>query len=218
VYVFGYHGKLQEVMQILHDADVEVPFVMPENVYHFSRVCEKHGMSFGELVLTSQREGKELLSKDLPCIAFYHMNQKNKAGLDNFRVCVSGWEFTSAIRRTGLKEYVVALSDHSDFDGLMELFLEAESSKIDRSALGQTLIDASKVVCYVSAASRIVRVGLLIIETQVLVLSCAPHHFLSRLYAMSPTYPRAVNTVNHSSDGVSKKMSMTSIAATMNPQ
>jgi len=120
VYVFGYHGKLQEVMQILHDADVEVPFVMPENVYYFSRVCEKHGMSFGELVLTSQREGKELLSKDLPCIAFYHMNQKNKVGLDNFRVCVSGWEFTSAIRRTGLKEYVVALSDHSDFDGLME--------------------------------------------------------------------------------------------------
>jgi len=30
VYVFGYHGKLQEVMQILNDADVTVPFVMPE--------------------------------------------------------------------------------------------------------------------------------------------------------------------------------------------
>ena len=119
-YVFGYHGKLQEVMQILHDACVEVPFVMPENVYHLSKVCERHGMRLGELVLTSQREGKELLGKDLPCIAFYHMNQKNKVGLDNFRVCVSGWEFTSAIRRTGLKEYVVALSDHSDFDGLLE--------------------------------------------------------------------------------------------------
>ncbi len=33
VYVFGYHGKLQEIMQILRDADVAVPFVMPERVY-----------------------------------------------------------------------------------------------------------------------------------------------------------------------------------------
>jgi putative mRNA 3-end processing factor len=77
-------------------------------------------MNLGELVLSSNREGRELLSKDLPCVAFYHMNQKNKVGLDNFRICVSGWEFTSAIRRTGLKEYILALSDHSDFDGLME--------------------------------------------------------------------------------------------------
>ncbi len=70
VYVFSYHGKLQEVMQILHDASVEVPFVMPENVYNISRVCEKHNMSFGELVLRSQKEGKELLSKSLPCVSF----------------------------------------------------------------------------------------------------------------------------------------------------
>jgi len=120
VYVFGYHGKLQEVMQILHDAGVEVPFITPENVHRFSKVCEKHGMRFGELVLSSEREAQEMLSKDLPCIAFYHMNQKNKVGLDSFRVCVSGWEFTSATRRTGLKEYTVALSDHSDFNGLLE--------------------------------------------------------------------------------------------------
>ena len=47
VYVFGYHGKLQEVMQILRDADVEVPFVMPERVYEVTKVCEKHGMRLG---------------------------------------------------------------------------------------------------------------------------------------------------------------------------
>lgn len=37
VYVFGYHGKLQEVMQILNDAKVEVPFIVPERVFHVSR-------------------------------------------------------------------------------------------------------------------------------------------------------------------------------------
>jgi len=143
VYVFGYHGKLQEVMQILHDADVQVPLVMPEDVYHFSKVCEKHGMIFGELVLSSQREGRELLNRDLPCVALYHMNRKNKVGLNSFRVCVSGWEFTSAIRRTGVKEYVVALSDHSDFDGLMEYVKHSEPELVitdnSRVTHGETL-------------------------------------------------------------------------------
>jgi len=55
------------------------------------------------------------------------------------------------------------------------------------------------------------------------ILSCASsiltllHHFWSMLYALSPTYPRAVKTVNHSSRGMSKKMNVTSIAATINP-
>jgi len=33
---------------------------------------------------------------------------------------VSGWEFNSACCQVAEKEYVVALSDHSDFDGLVE--------------------------------------------------------------------------------------------------
>jgi len=57
VYVFGYHGKLQEVMQILHRADVCVPFVMPERVFRVSKVCEAHGMRLGCLALSTEKEG-----------------------------------------------------------------------------------------------------------------------------------------------------------------
>jgi len=91
VYVFGYHGKLQEVMQILRDADVQVPFVMPERVYEVTKVCEKHGMRLGCLSLSSDKEGHELLDGNLPCVAFYHMNQRQHVGLRNARICVSGW-------------------------------------------------------------------------------------------------------------------------------
>jgi len=120
VYVFGYHGKLQEVMQILHQADVKAPFVVPERVFHVSRVCEQHGMRLGRLMLSEEREAKELLEKNLPCIAFYHMGSRSKVGRGHFRVCVSGWEFNSPCREIADNEYVVALSGHSDFDGLME--------------------------------------------------------------------------------------------------
>jgi putative mRNA 3-end processing factor len=120
VYIFGYHGKLQEVMEILHEADVKAPFVVPERVFHVSKVCEQHGMHLGRLMLAEQREAKELLERNAPCIAFYHMGLRNKVGLDHFRVCVSGWEFNAPCREIAKNEYVIALSDHSDFDGLVE--------------------------------------------------------------------------------------------------
>ncbi|MCW4047508.1 MAG: MBL fold metallo-hydrolase [Candidatus Bathyarchaeota archaeon] len=120
VYVFGYHGKLQEVMEILRDADVEVPFVMPERVYRVSKVCAAHGMRLGDLTLSTEGEGRELLEGDLPCVAFYHMNARGSVGLRSSRICVSGWEFHSPCRQIGDREHLVALSDHSDFDGLVE--------------------------------------------------------------------------------------------------
>jgi putative mRNA 3-end processing factor len=120
VFVFGYHGKLQEVMQILTDADVTVPFVMPERVFKMSKVCEHHGMRLGCLTQSTQDEAREMLNENLPCVAFYHMNSRGTVGLDASRICVSGWEFRSACRQISHNEHVIALSDHSDFDGLIE--------------------------------------------------------------------------------------------------
>ena len=120
VYVFGYHGKLQEVMQILHKAGVKAPFIMPEKVFHVSKICERHGMRLGRLMLSVEKEAKELLEENAPCIAFYHMGSKRRVGQGYFRVYVSGWEFNSPCREVADREYVVALSDHSDFNGLIE--------------------------------------------------------------------------------------------------
>jgi putative mRNA 3-end processing factor len=120
VYVFGYHGKIQEVMEILHRADLNVPFIAPEGVFQVSKVCQSHGMRLGRLMLSTEPEAENLLGTNSPCIGFYHMGSRSAVGLNSFRLLVSGWEFYSAIRQTGNKEYVVALSDHSDFNGLLE--------------------------------------------------------------------------------------------------
>jgi putative mRNA 3-end processing factor len=120
VYIFSYHGKLQEVMQILHEANINVPFIAPEKVFHVSKVCEKHGMRLGRLMLSEETEAKELLEKDVPCIAFCHMNNKNKIGHSHLRLYISGWEFNHPKKQIGDKEYIIALSDHSDYDDLIE--------------------------------------------------------------------------------------------------
>ena len=130
VYVFGYYGKLQEVMQILRRADVCVPFVMPERVFHVSKICEAHGMQVGDFTLSTAKEGKELLDKDLPCVAFYHMNTRQKVGLRSSRICVSGWEFRSPCRQIGEREHLVALSDHSDFNGLLDYVKRSKPKRV----------------------------------------------------------------------------------------
>jgi len=130
VYVFGYHGKLQEIMQILRGADVSVPFVMPERVFRVSKVCEAHGMRLGSLTLATEKEGRELLDGNLPCVAFYHMNARRSVGLIGSRVCVSGWEFHSPCRQIGEREHLVALSDHSDFDGLIEYVRRCKPKRV----------------------------------------------------------------------------------------
>ena len=130
VYVFGYHGKLQEAMQLLRDADVSVPFVMPHRVHEVAQVCKRHGMRLGEMSLSTDADGRELLEGDLPCVAFYHMNARGFVGLRNARICLSGWEFSKASKQIGDREYLVALSDHSDFDGLIEYVRRSRAKKV----------------------------------------------------------------------------------------
>ena len=130
VYVFGYHGKLQEIMQILHEAAIKAPFVTSEKVFHVSKVCEKHGMNLGRLMLPSEEETWQLLREGAPCVAFYHMNTSGKIGQESFRIIVSGWEFNTPIRQTGSNQYIVALSDHSDYDGLMEYVRQSKPQQV----------------------------------------------------------------------------------------
>lgn len=147
VYVFGYHGKLQETMQILHTAQIKAPFVMPEKVFHVSKICERYGMRLGRLLLSSTDEGKELLQRRNPCVAFFHMGSKGRVGEDAFRICVSGWEFSAPCREVGKNEYVIALSDHSDFNGLLQYVKESRPTLVitDNYRVGDAEILAKEI-------------------------------------------------------------------------
>jgi predicted metal-dependent RNase len=93
---------------------------MPEKVFHVSKVCERHSMRLGRLMLSEENEARELMERNSSFVAFYHMGSRSKVGQEAFRICVSGWEFGTPCREINDREYVVALSDHSDFTGLVE--------------------------------------------------------------------------------------------------
>ncbi len=129
VYVFGYHGKLQEVMQILRNARIEAPYVVPAKVFRLSEISERHGMNLGRYLLFSDDEAQSMLRKEDSFVGFYHMNSRRYIGKDAFRILVSGWEFSSPRRQIGVNEHIVALSDHSDFEGLLR-YVEESSPEL----------------------------------------------------------------------------------------
>jgi len=130
VYIFSYHGKLQEIMQILHTAQIKAPFITPERVFQITKICQKHGMHTGQILHAETAEAQQLLTKNQPAIAFHHINTKARIGSDKFRITVSGWEFNTPIRQTTNKDYTITLSDHSDYNGLIEYIRQSKPKQL----------------------------------------------------------------------------------------
>ena len=121
VYIFGYHGKLQKMMRILYEAKIEVPFVVPDKIFNVSKVCEQHGMKLGKRLLDFNDDEAQCVLKDnAPSVIFYHSYSRKKIDHKALQIHASGWEFRKPCRRVGTNKYIVALSDHSDFNELLE--------------------------------------------------------------------------------------------------
>jgi putative mRNA 3-end processing factor len=121
VYVFGYHGKLQKMMRILYEAKIKTPFIVPEKIFRVSKVCERHGMKLGnQLLQFDDEEAQLVLTQNEPSVIFYHSYSRKRVEGEALCIRASGWEFTKPCRKIGANEYVVALSDHSDFNELLE--------------------------------------------------------------------------------------------------
>jgi putative mRNA 3-end processing factor len=121
VYVFGYHGKLQKMMQILYEAKIKTPFIVPEKIHQVSKICEKHGMKLGKCLLQyDDEEAQTILTQNEPSVVFYHAYSRKKVDSEALKIRASGWEFRKPCRRVGMNDYVVALSDHSDFNELLQ--------------------------------------------------------------------------------------------------
>jgi putative mRNA 3-end processing factor len=121
VYVFGYHGKLQKMMRILYEAKIKTPFIVPEKIHRVSKVCERHGMKLGrQLLRFDDEEAQSMLTRNEASVVFYHSFSRRKVEGEALQIRASGWEFGKPCRRVGANEYVVALSDHSDFNELLQ--------------------------------------------------------------------------------------------------
>jgi putative mRNA 3-end processing factor len=127
VYIFGYHGKLQEVLDLLRRAGLDIPALLEGKVFDLARVSEKYGMRLGEY---SKLEKGAPERMDRPFLALLHMFSAKKVPSGALKVFLSGWEFEEPVRRKAEREYIVAFSDHADFEGLIEYVIRSRPNLV----------------------------------------------------------------------------------------
>lgn len=124
VHIFGYHGKLQEVAEILRRSGVTEPILMSGRVYSVAKICERHGMKMGEFLREDSEEAEEIRGERY--IGLHHMSSSKDFAGGGTKIYLSGWEFQAPVRKVGKDKFQVALSDHSDFEQLMEYVRESD--------------------------------------------------------------------------------------------
>ena len=127
VCILASRGKLQEVMNILSEEGIQVPFLCPTKVFDFSQVYKKYGIEMGDILQIGKEEAEEILRRNDPHVAFHPLRSRIPREDIYVKVIVSGWDTTVPFFRKAFKEeYVATLSDHADFNGLLEYVKESK--------------------------------------------------------------------------------------------
>jgi len=124
VYIYGYYGKIQEVMALLRNYGIEAPYIVPLKHYKLCKIAERFGLRFGDYVLAGTDEALDIMKDDW-YIYFSHMGRRITS-LGN-HVILSGWEFSRPFRRINSRSWLIAFSDHADFKGLVKYVVESNA-------------------------------------------------------------------------------------------
>ena len=119
VYIYAYHGKVQEVMNILRSSGVEVPFVLPEKIYQATKLLEeKYGFNYGQYY----RENGKMSRLSDRLIVFKHFNAAKDRKLDgsSLHIVLTGRFAQEPFMKVDDHTYVVSLSGHADFADIVK--------------------------------------------------------------------------------------------------
>ena len=125
-YIFSYHGKLQQLMNILAGADMNVPFIAPSMDFRIAKVYEKHGFKIGDCINIEDQAACEIIERCDPYVAFYTVGSKVPKAEGCLCVRVSAYEAIEPVFKVAKNRYVVAISDHADFKGILEYVKESQ--------------------------------------------------------------------------------------------
>ncbi|RZN37007.1 MAG: MBL fold metallo-hydrolase [Methanophagales archaeon ANME-1-THS] len=117
VCIFGYHGKIQEVIRIVRQGGIDAPIIVPKRIYEVTKLYEEREGKIGDYYQSGTAIAKEAMKQLY--IGMYHLRSAGRFTEKGTKIYLSGWEFEHAWKTVGEDEYLVALSDHSDFDELI---------------------------------------------------------------------------------------------------
>jgi len=147
VYIFSYHGKIQQIMHFLDDAHINVPFLVPLKDFKIAKVYEKYGFKTGDCIKLEDQEACEIIKRCDPYIAFYTVGSRVAEAERFLSIRVSAYEAIEPVFKVAKNRYVVAISDHADFNGILEYVKRSHSKLVitDASRGGNAMILASEI-------------------------------------------------------------------------
>jgi len=137
VVIYGYYGKLQEMMKILREKGIREPFLMNNKIYSITKIAEKYGWIIGSYYPVYSEIGREVMSGER-YILFDHMSKAKYRKLNGraLNIVLTGHEFSEPVKKIDEYTWIVSFSDHADFDELVEY--------VERSKPKLVVIDGSR--------------------------------------------------------------------------
>ncbi|HDD25804.1 MAG TPA: hypothetical protein ENF75_01790 [Acidilobales archaeon] len=130
VHIRGFHGKIQEVMEILRGSGIDAPFILPDKIFKITKLTVKHGMNIGNFLRLNDPEAKSLIDYGWYIFLDHAGTQptlrRYKLRKDAVEIILTGWEFKKPIRKLRGGKYVIAFSDHADFEELISYVENAQ--------------------------------------------------------------------------------------------
>ena len=121
VLLYGYNGKLQEVMVELRRNGVPYPFLATPRTLRLAEIAARfYGVDLGQVSVYNGGPVEE------PAIVFLHASSRRRyRRLPGTHILLTGWEMRGIVVRTGDNSYNVSYSDHATLKEIVEYLLEA---------------------------------------------------------------------------------------------
>jgi len=121
VWVYGFHGKLQEVMVELRRRGVDYEFLAEPPTIRLAEIASRfYRVPVGEV---RPYTGGPVLES---AVVFIHESKRRgKSRLPGVHVRLTGWEMRDVVWRTGPRSFNVAFSDHARLWEILEYLEEA---------------------------------------------------------------------------------------------
>lgn len=123
VCILAHRGKLQEVMGILSEMGLSVPFLCAPDIYRISMVYQNCGTNVGNVLSLEDNAAQEIIKKGERHIIFHLFGRRLQLlpkGIHYTKIRVSRWGTKEPYYTIADDYYIVALSDHADFNGTLE--------------------------------------------------------------------------------------------------
>lgn len=129
VYIFAHPGKIQCLMNILTNVEVRAPFLCGSKDFKWVEIYRRYGFNIGTTLQHGTPEATETQRSGVPFISFHRLGSTVPEAQRHLTIRASAFMAKADFYRLQENYYVIALSDHADFNGLVE-YVEKSNARL----------------------------------------------------------------------------------------